>query len=162
MSVQRRLILLRHAQAEPQPLGGADRARPLTHRGRRDAGAVGASLARAGWLPDRVLCSGAVRARETWASLEERFPHAPAAVFVDALYGGAPEVVRDALVQHAPHDATVLAIGHNPLWEELATWMSGARVRLRPGEAACLVAGAADWDAMWRAHSATLAAVIGA
>ena len=57
-----RLILLRHGKAEPDAASGQDFDRALTERGRRDTLIVAKALAEAGFAPDLVLVSTAVRA----------------------------------------------------------------------------------------------------
>ena len=64
---ERRLVLLRHAKAAAPEPGQRDVDRPLTARGRADAVAVGAWLAAHLGPPDLVLCSPAVRTRQTWS-----------------------------------------------------------------------------------------------
>ena len=64
----RELILLRHAHAEPAAAGQADIDRPLSAQGLAEAEAAGRWLAAQGLVPDRVLCSPARRARESWAT----------------------------------------------------------------------------------------------
>src|SRR5690625_6692090 len=60
------LVLLRHAKAEPHGSGGADFDRPLSLRGRHQAGGLGGLLTAHDAVPQVVLCSAAVRAAQTW------------------------------------------------------------------------------------------------
>src|SRR3712207_6756390 len=59
----RRLLLMRHAKAEPY--GPTDRDRPLTPSGRRDAAAVGVWLSERSLAPDHALVSSAARSTAT-------------------------------------------------------------------------------------------------
>ncbi|MDQ0423659.1 SixA phosphatase family protein [Cellulomonas iranensis] len=136
------LVILRHAKAEP---GGAvvDHERPLALAGRRQASAVGAALAEAGLAPTHVLCSSALRTRQTWELVRTPLAAAgapDAAVTVtDALYdAGAAEVL--GLVRGVPQDAaTVLVVGHEPTVSHVADALAGpgsdggAVARVRPG-----------------------------
>ena len=61
------LILMRHSKAEEGP-GKPDHDRELSDRGLRDARAAGAWLREEGLVPDLVICSTAVRTRQTWDS----------------------------------------------------------------------------------------------
>ncbi|GIG28806.1 SixA phosphatase family protein [Cellulomonas marina] len=111
----RRLVLLRHARAEHTT--GADHVRPLAVEGRRQAQAVGATLAGLGLVPDLVLCSSALRTRQTWELVRQGLgtpAGSPPVEVRDALYeSGLAELV--ALVGGAPADArTVLVVGHEP------------------------------------------------
>jgi phosphohistidine phosphatase len=60
----RTLLLLRHAKSAWPDVPDQDR--PLAARGRRDAPVMGHWLRTAGYLPDRVECSTALRASQTW------------------------------------------------------------------------------------------------
>lgn len=123
-----RLVLLRHAKSG-YPDGVADHDRPLAKRGRRDAPVVGRWLARNGYRPDAVVCSTALRARETWELAAESL--------AEEAGGAAPEVrferrVYEAtvlgllmLIREFPENRhTVLVIGHNPGLAELAVGLT--------------------------------------
>lgn len=136
------LVILRHAKAEP---AGAvvDHERPLALAGRRQAAAVGAALAAAGLAPTHVLCSSALRTRQTWEVARHALVGAPGAEptveVSDALYdAGAGDVL--AAVRDLPQDAaTVLVVGHEPTVSHLAAGLAGpgsddaALARVRTG-----------------------------
>lgn len=117
-----RLFLLRHAKARWADPGTRDYDRPLAPSGLEDAGRLGAMMAATGQRPDSVLCSGAVRARQTWAALAQHLPVEDVR-FLDDLYnsdaGGYLEVVRQAGTARS-----LLIVGHNPMLEDLATVLS--------------------------------------
>jgi phosphohistidine phosphatase len=60
-----RLILMRHAQAEPSASSGGDKARALSPAGRGEAVLMGRALAERGLKPDLALVSAATRTRQT-------------------------------------------------------------------------------------------------
>ena len=62
----RRLMLLRHAKTEHDAPSGHDQDRRLDERGRLDAAAIGTWIGRHLPLPDAVMVSTAVRAKQTW------------------------------------------------------------------------------------------------
>jgi len=115
----RTLLLLRHAKSDYPP-GVADRDRPLAPRGIREAGLAGDWLRANAPAVDAVLCSTAVRTRET---LERTRVDAPVE-FVDRLYGATPgtviEVINgvEARFEHPVH--TLLVIGHEPAMSSVA------------------------------------------
>jgi phosphohistidine phosphatase len=114
VSSGRRLLVLRHAKAEP--FAETDHARRLTARGRQSAEDVGRHIRESGLVPDVALVSSATRTRETWAEVAEACG-APATDvhFDDGLFSGSADVALEAL-QGAPEDAaTVLFVGHNPV-----------------------------------------------
>ncbi len=119
-----RLYLLRHAKALWAEPGSRDYDRALDASGHEDAARLGAIMQAAGYVPDTVLCSGARRARETWAGVSKSLPIADVR-FVDGLYssdaGGYLDLVRVAGAERA-----LLVVGHNPMMEDLATALSRA------------------------------------
>ena len=128
---RRTLILLRHAKSAWPDVPDHDR--PLADRGRRDAPAAGRWLRAAGLVPDRVLCSTAERARETWrlagAELSGGGPGAgPAVTFEPRVYGASAAGLL-GLLHEVPGDArAVLLVGHEPAMSELALTLAGPAV----------------------------------
>jgi len=99
-----RLVIVRHAEAAS---GEPDELRSLTEEGRAQATALGKRLREQGVIPDAVLTSPLLRARETAAALALGTvePH-------DALRPGATaDDVREAV---AGRGETVLVVGHQP------------------------------------------------
>lgn len=132
----RRLILLRHAKADPPVSGTSDHARRLNPRGIVAADRIGAYMAKHHLVPDGVLCSTAQRTRDTWARVAQQLGDPPAATFERRIYDAPPERLL-ALLQDAPADAhAVLVVGHNPGLHQLAILLIAAgdveqRERLR-------------------------------
>lgn len=106
-----RLILLRHAKSDWGDAALADHDRPLNRRGRRACEAIGPWLAEQGYAPDLVLCSSAVRTRETWDRIAPVLPEAQVE-WDEGLYLAEPEAMRSRL--DAAHAQSVMMIGHNP------------------------------------------------
>lgn len=135
----RRLILLRHAKAE-RPGGVVDELRPLALRGRMQALGVAASLRTSELVPDQVLCSAAIRARQTCELVLGGLGDvAPEGIeYLDALYSAG---VVDALALVRAVDdriRTLLVVGHEPTMSATAARLAGpesdivgtARVRI--------------------------------
>ncbi|MGF3027336.1 SixA phosphatase family protein [Methylobacterium aquaticum] len=123
----RRLILLRHAKSD-WPDGVADADRPLAPRGQDAAPKMAAYLAAQGLIPDRVLVSPARRTQETWDLVKPALG-AVADETVPQIYEAPVSRLLD-VVQAIPDEAaTVLMIGHNPGFQDLARLLS------KPGEA---------------------------
>ncbi|MGB2201059.1 MAG: SixA phosphatase family protein, partial [Pseudooceanicola atlanticus] len=66
----KRLVLMRHAKSSWDDLSLDDHARPLNARGRKAARAIGAWLTSLDIAPDMILCSDAVRTKETHQRLK--------------------------------------------------------------------------------------------
>ena len=123
------LLLLRHAKSDWDNPALSDYDRPLAKRGRKAAPRMGAEIAALGLRPDIILCSSAVRTRETLALvLPALSDPPPAVVYDDAIYMAAPSDLLAALRGLAPRDPapqTVMVVGHNPGMEELAEMLVG-------------------------------------
>jgi len=114
-----RLHLLRHAKSSRDE-GVDDRERRLSRRGRDDACAVGSTLPQALGPLDLVLCSSALRTRETAELVLAEFTPLPKTLFEDALYLAGPAALLTRLIALDGNSGVVLVIGHNPGLHELA------------------------------------------
>jgi phosphohistidine phosphatase len=117
-----RLVLLRHAKSSwEQGLPDADR--PLAPRGRRDAVAAGHWLAEHVGRPDLVLCSTAVRTRQTWDEVCQAEPAVLRTVpvrFESTIYEAWSETLLDLVRRLPPDVGTVVLVGHGPGLPDLA------------------------------------------
>lgn len=120
-----RLHLLRHAKSAIDA-SLDDRDRPLTRRGREAARRVGETLPAALGDIDLVLCSAALRTRETAALVLAGFTVRPPVAFEDALYLAGATALRRRLRRLDEGAAAVLVIGHNPGLHELAVLLAAA------------------------------------
>lgn len=109
---QRRLIVMRHAKAEP--FGATDQTRELTDRGRTDALAAGTHLAETRMLPDYVIVSPAARATATWDAVAEAIGVDPEVNTVAGVYTGGPDVILEEMCLAPAEARTVMFVGHNP------------------------------------------------
>lgn len=119
------VYLLRHAKAKKDIPDLPDIERPLMKRGRADAEQVGLLLKQRGVSFDRVLCSPALRARETVQILLPFVHFSLRSVeYVDELYPASGEEIQEILSSLQEGD-TVLVCGHNPAIEEMAARWAG-------------------------------------
>ncbi len=110
----RRVMLLRHAKSDWSNPGGGDKGRPLNERGRETAPEIGTYIARTGLLPDLILCSTAIRTRQTCALVTAAFAKSPKINFEEALYLAEPDEIV-SLIQEVPERVrTLMVVGHNP------------------------------------------------
>lgn len=114
----KRLILIRHAKSAWDDPMTPDHDRPLAPRGQAAARDLGQWLASRGYIPQEVLCSDALRTRETWQGIAAMLPDTPAPVLKPALYQASSDVML-AVLRHASGD-TVAVLGHNPGIAEFA------------------------------------------
>ncbi|GAB3518808.1 SixA phosphatase family protein [Arthrobacter monumenti] len=116
----KKLILLRHSKAS-MPGHVTDHERPLSDQGHADAPEAGKWLVEHNAVPDFILCSSALRARQTctWICQELR-EKAPTAKLEDGLYD-ASETRILTLINHVPETVqSLLVITHLPAVQALA------------------------------------------
>lgn len=121
----RRLVVMRHAKAEPG--GETDMLRELAQRGYDDALEAGRWLAGSGISPDAALVSSARRTASTWLAVAEGGSFDAEPTYSEGLYGAGPESALD-LVRETPDDVRALiVIGHNPTMAYLAQLLDDGR-----------------------------------
>lgn len=133
------LILLRHGKAEDFHADG-DGARALVEKGREQARRAAKVLKRAKWLPDIVLTSPLLRARQT----ADEFCEAagiPGAIIQGWLACGMnpPQALQELTVFQ--EFKRVAIVGHEPDFSGLIEWLlgtSGGCVEVKKGALACL------------------------
>ena len=113
------LHLLRHAKSSWDD-DGDDHARPLTRRGREAARLIGESLAKVATRIDLVLCSSAVRTRETAELALAGLMPPPKISYEDGLYLASRTALMQRLREIDERHEAVMVIGHNPGLQELA------------------------------------------
>ena len=120
------LILMRHAKSDWGNENLPDIDRPLNARGVKDAARMGKELKQRGLVPDLILCSPALRTRQTAEGLTgaEGLSGVPVQI-IESLYGAAPRTLLSAL-QSAPENCEcVMVLAHNPGIGELAEGLTG-------------------------------------
>ncbi len=117
MTDRRRLIVMRHAKAEP--FAPSDHGRALTERGVADAAEAGAHLSRTGVVPDHAVVSTAERTRMTWAAVRTSASSTATESFAAAAFHGNAEAALETLRQLPETVRTAIWIGHNPTASEL-------------------------------------------
>lgn len=130
--MKREVILLRHAHAESGRPGQSDNERPLSARGVDEAVAAGRWLREKAALPARILCSPALRARQT---LEQALGDVAAASEPRIYEASAGDLIT--LIDDHADARRLLLVGHNPGFETLvallATGQSGDFRGVPPG-----------------------------
>jgi phosphohistidine phosphatase len=107
------LVVLRHAKSdwsEDLP----DHERQLAKRGRKDAPVAGKWLRKAGYTPDRVACSTARRARQTWELAAEALRADPEVVRDERIYGASMGGLLTVARETPERVTTLLLVGHKP------------------------------------------------
>ena len=120
------VLLLRHAKSAWSNPGLVDHERPLSSRGERAAEIMAEYIADKCPRPDIILCSTAVRTRQTLAPLVRRLPApAPPISLEKGLYLASEAALLARLQALTEEAGTALLIGHNEGIGELAAALAG-------------------------------------
>jgi phosphohistidine phosphatase len=124
MATERTLYVLRHAKSSWDDAGQRDHDRPLNDRGRRAVKLLAEYVERTGISPDLVLCSSAVRTRETLVGV-----HPGGEVSIEPeLYTAAAGDLVERLRRVRADAASVMVIGHNPAVQMLVLRLARAEL----------------------------------
>jgi phosphohistidine phosphatase len=125
----RTLYLLRHAKSSWQDDDLVDHDRPLAPRGIRAATRMEEHMREERIRPDLVLCSSAVRARQTLELVRSALGEA--AVTIDPnLYASSTDAILDRVRRVAEPVRSVLVVAHNPGLHDLAMHLAAGGRRL--------------------------------
>ena len=141
------LLLLRHGKAMREPVDD-DAARPLAPEGEEAAARMGRFLAAAGVVPDALLASPALRARDTlervaaaagWEGPRQERP----------FYETTPAGVLASLRELPGSVGVAVAVGHEPTWSDTASRLiGGGNVRLPTCAVAAVGLDIQGWGAL--------------
>ena len=161
----RELLVLRHGKSDWK-MSVRDFDRPLAPRGRKASKRIGRVLLEQGLLPDLVLTSPALRARQT-AERVCRFAGVEAAriAWEPAIYEAELETLLEVLSLVPESARRVLVVGHNPGFDELVRHLGKGTVEewddinLMPSAALARLEMPADWSDLGRGSARCLALV---
>ena len=122
----RTLLVMRHAKSA-WPAGVVDALRPLNERGERDAPQAGRWIVDNAGVPDLILCSPAVRTRDTAASVSSVWPDPPEISYDDRIYEAHWATLVQVITEIPDEVRLALLLGHNPgLADLLSFWPESA------------------------------------
>ena len=132
------LLLLRHGKAE-DPSPGGDFTRELEEKGHEQARNVARILAAADLLPDLVLSSPVIRAKQT-ANTFTSTAGMPGPIFLEWLACGMSPETALAELSHFPEFERIMIVGHEPDFSRLISHCLGgsADAEVRKGSITCL------------------------
>ena len=121
----RTLLLFRHAKSSWDNPKLSDHDRPLSERGRKAAPRMGQYMREHRLLPELIVCSTAVRTRETLTlAIEDLASSPPQVVFDVSLYEASHAEILRIVHGTAPDVQSLMLIGHNPGMQILAFALS--------------------------------------
>lgn len=147
-SAVRVLYVLRHAKSDwSAAYGGVDHERPLNDRGLKAARTMGRRLAERRVLPDRILCSSAVRTRQTIELAVAAGNWNRPTILEPSLYLASPGSAIELLRDQSDKAHSILIVGHQPTCAELVRWLTGDDPpRFVTAAVACMHLDIASWS----------------
>ena len=112
------LLLLRHAKSSWKKPGLEDHARPLNARGCAAAARIGRLLNEEELGPDLILCSTAIRARQSALFVMQEIEEPAPVYFLDELYHAEFFTIAEVVSQIVEPTQRAMIIGHNPGLQE--------------------------------------------
>lgn len=111
------LMLMRHGKSSWKNGQIDDHERPLKKRGRKDTKRVAKWIAKKGLTPDLILCSSAVRARQTVEVIHKALAYEGETRICQDLYEAEPQDYVAILKLLDDRYKKVLIVAHNPAIE---------------------------------------------
>lgn len=129
-------MLVRHAKSDWNNSSLSDKERPLNIRGQKAAVQLGEKLRARDMLPERVLCSTAVRAYQTLQGMMQVFSQycgtkLPEVLYFEELYLASPQTIEEIVLANHGGKGKVMCIGHNPGMEHLASHLAGEYLEMK-------------------------------
>src|SRR5512138_2850237 len=121
----RTLYLLRHAKSCWKDPAQADFERPLAGRGRKACEMVARLIQAREISFDLVLCSTAIRARQTIELVNQHAKLRTEMGFDERIYEATATLLVDSLAKVENDRKSVLLVGHNPGFADLVSWFTG-------------------------------------
>jgi phosphohistidine phosphatase len=118
------LFLMRHAKAAADD-AGTDHERPLTSRGTKNAASMGELLGGENLVPQLIMSSSAVRARDTAIALAEACEWKPELRIVRALYLADAAAILAQAARASDSVESLMIVGHNPAMEDVVSELAG-------------------------------------
>lgn len=125
----------------------SDVARPLTTQGLVDVARAGKWISQFGSLPQKILCSPALRTQQTLEQLHQYLSHV-SAQFDEGIYlalngGDLVSVIR----RHVLSDIDeLLIVGHNPSISDFVSHLAEDHFSFTPGSCVILRCESESWD----------------
>jgi len=160
--VNRNLLLMRHAEADP---AGADLFRRLTPKGERQAHAIGITLKHQNRMPEVIVAGHSARTQAT-ANIVAKALDFPAEhlIILPEIYDAQTRTLLEIINATDDSFISLLIIGHNPTISNTVSYLSQAKITsLNPADVALLHADIERWaylsmdnavlDVVWEAEN---------
>jgi len=150
------LWLLRHAKSSWSDATLDDHERPLNNRGQKAAEAVGKFMNRTKLRPEMVLCSTALRARQTIEIISDLAAFDLEVHYRPSLYLCGRRCLIEHITALAETLSAVMMVGHNPGFEDLLAYLSGTENFMPTAAFAEMKFAADNWQEVKNRRSGNL------
>jgi len=117
-------MLLRHTKSDWSAGAVRDFDRPLAGRGRSDAPRMGRWLKKQKCIPEIILCSPALRARETVVAVNAKLDvENKNIIYEDSIYAASADALLRQIKKYNQHYNNIMMVGHNPGMDELLCFL---------------------------------------
>ncbi len=120
------LYLLRHSNAGPGGIDLRDKDRPLSDQGLQTCQTIATQMQDDNIKPDLVICSSALRTRQTLEAIRFIWETLPETIFEDSIYEAFTADIIATIAQHTSTHKNIMVIGHNPGLQDLALQLSNS------------------------------------
>ncbi len=118
------LYIMRHAKSDWSGPGIADFDRPINQRGRKNAKRIGQWMLENDHVPEKIISSSALRARETTELVIEQIKGAATAVMYDKeLYLASLDTLIEFVQLYKNDCNSLMLVAHNPGLEQLLNFL---------------------------------------
>ena len=140
------LYMIRHAKAKSAADGQEDIDRELSGTGKKAARRLAAKLRELPQSPSMILCSPAVRARQTCGILTMAPDYLGQLTYCPELYHADAEDYYSILAQYGGSADPLAVVAHNPAIEKFLEALTGEEHRMKTANAAILDCECTRWD----------------
>lgn len=118
------LYIMRHAKSDWSGPGTADFDRPINQRGQKNAKRIGRWMLENDHVPEKIISSSALRARETTELVAEQLKDAATAVMYDKdLYLASLDTLIECVQLYKNDCNSLMLVAHNPGLEQLLDFL---------------------------------------
>lgn len=144
----RRLIFMRHAEAQMSQYGKIDKDRAITMEGMHQLDVLRLKLQGKLAGVDYVACSNAKRTRQTLEGIKSLLPANIEIVFDDSLYQGEQKIIWSMIGAVDSKYKGIMIIAHNPGLSQAVQWVAdvnGRSIRQLPTSGVAICSTKSSW-----------------
>ena len=140
------LYILRHAKSSWDDRSLSDFDRPLNARGLRAAPFIGSLMKEHGLIPDVIVSSPAMRAKQTAELVREAAGFEPEVTFSERIYEATVGTLVSIISDIDNTNVSALIVGHNPGSEGLVCYLTGEIAPMPTAALAVIGLKIDEWD----------------